>query len=81
MLPDMGIALWLRAVRKERGWSTYKMADAVGVSEAIIVRWEQGNRIPSVPSCIKLATATGTPLEDVVRMAGLVDGEGEAAHM
>ena len=70
MLCDMGIALWLRAVRKERGWSTYKMADVAGVSESIIVLWEQGKRRPSVPSCIKIAAATGTPLEKVVRMAG-----------
>ena len=65
----MTIALWLRAVRKERGWSTYKLAALAGVSEPIVVLWEQEKRRPSVPSCIKLADATGTPLEEVVRMA------------
>ena len=71
MLCDMSIALWLRAVRKERGWSTYKMARDIGVSEPVVVLWEQGKRRPSVPSCIKIASATATPLEEVVRMAGL----------
>jgi len=71
MVSVMGIALWLRAVRKERDWSTYDMAKAVGVSAPIIVLWQQGKRRPSVPSCIKLAAATGTPLEEIVRMAGV----------
>ena len=71
MICVMGIALWVRAVRKERDWSTYDMAKAVGVSAPIIVLWQQGKRRPSVLSCIKLAAATGTPLEEIVRMAGV----------
>ena len=70
MVSVMGIALWVRAVRKERNWSTYDMAKAVGVSEPLIVLWQQSRRRPSVPSCIKLAAATGTPLEEIVLMAG-----------
>jgi len=69
MLFDMDIALWLRAVRKERGWSTYKMAEVIGVSEPAVVLWEQGKRRPSVPSCIKIASAMATPVEKVVLMA------------
>lgn len=76
MFLAMSIALWLRAVRKERGWSTYKMARIVGVSEPSVVLWEQERRRPSVPSCVKIARATDTPIQEVVLMAMLGDGDG-----
>lgn len=75
----MDIPTWLRAVRKERGWSTYKMAEIAGVSEASVVLWEQEKRRPSAPSCWKLAEATGTPVEDVMRMAFGGGGDDEDA--
>ena len=69
MVPAMDIALWLRAVRKKKGWSTYDMAREAQVSEPAVVLWEQGKRRPSAPSCFKLAEATDTPVQDVMRMA------------
>ena len=70
----MSISAWLREMLK--GYrSTYDMALALGIRESTLNRWMNGRRIPSVPSCIKLAEATDTPLDEVVRMAGLGDGE------
>lgn len=64
----MGIPEWLRGMLKEYG-TTYDMARALDLREPTLNRWMNGRRIPSAPSCIKLAEATGTPVEQVLQMA------------
>lgn len=65
---DMGISQWLREMLRKYG-STYDMALALGVREPTLNRWMNGRRVPSASSCLKLAEATGTPVQDVIRMA------------
>ena len=64
----MSISHWLREMLKEYE-SSYEMALALGVREPTLNRWLNGKRTPSASSCIKLAEATDTPVEDVMRMA------------
>ena len=67
----MSIPAWLRGMLKEgRYRSTYDMSLKWGIPEPTISRWLGGQRSPSVSYCIKLAEVTGTPVEEVVRMAG-----------
>lgn len=73
---DMSISAWLRGMLEDGTYrSTYDMADAFATSEPNIVRWIKEQVRPSIPSCIKMSEATGTPLEEVVLMAGLESGE------
>ncbi len=72
----MSISQWLRGMLKGYG-STYDMALALQVREPTLNRWLNGRRIPSAPSCIKLAQATDTPVQDVMAMAY---GNGESAR-
>lgn len=73
----MGISQWLREMLKEYG-SSYDMARALGLREPTLNRWLNGRRVPSASSCIRLARATGTPIEVVLRMA--YDGEEMSGH-
>lgn len=45
------------------------MADAFGLSDAAIVNYTKGRRNPDAPSCLKIAEATGAPVEEVLAMA------------
>lgn len=70
----MGIPEWLEGMLKDGKYrSVYDMALKIGVPPPTVYRWLKGQACPSIPYCIKLARATGTPLEDVIHMAG--DGE------
>lgn len=68
----MGISRWLCEMLEDGTYrSTYHMADAFGTNEPNIVRWKKGQVTPSVPSCIKMAEATGRPVEEIAQMAAL----------
>lgn len=72
----MGIPEWLEGMLKDgRFRSVYDMALKLGVPPPTVYRWLKGQSSPSIPYCIKLAQATGTPLEEVVLMAFLPEGK------
>ena len=77
----MSIPEWLKGMLEEgRYRSTYAMSLEWRIPEPTISRWISGQRTPSASSCLKLAQATHTPIQDVVRMAyGDGDGSGERA--
>jgi transcriptional regulator with XRE-family HTH domain len=63
----------LRAKRKELGYSTYKLAEAAGVSNSTVVRFELGRfAAPSPEKLAKFAEALGLNLSDVYTKAGYV---------
>lgn len=68
---SMNIPEWLRGMLESKRYrSTYDMSLQWEIPEPTISRWLNGQRSPSVSYCIKLAEATDTPVERVVRMAG-----------
>ncbi|TEU01989.1 MAG: XRE family transcriptional regulator [Dehalococcoidia bacterium] len=72
----MSIPEWLKGMLKEgRYRSVYEMSHALNVPQPTVHRWLTGQTTPSAPYCWKLAEATGTPVQDVMRMA-YGDGEG-----
>jgi putative transcriptional regulator len=50
----MSISELVKSVREERNWSQAQLADALGVSQASISRWETGQDEPSTPAKILL---------------------------
>lgn len=44
----------IRALRRERGWTQFDLALAVGVQPQTIYLWEKGQRLPRVPQLRKL---------------------------
>ena len=52
----------------------YHLAKAMGVSHPTVSRWLSGDDVPSTASCRKLATYSGVPVEEILVMAGHLDG-------
>lgn len=47
----------VRELRKRKGWSQIKLAEALGVSEMTVSRVERGKRAPSVGLLVQLSRA------------------------
>lgn len=52
--------------RNEKGWTTTKLAEESGLSQSAISQYENGNKIPSEKSVIKLANALQISPESLI---------------
>ena len=57
----------VREVREERGWSQARLAEASGMTQPAVARFEAGGTVPTIPVLERLAHALD--LELVVRLA------------
>lgn len=62
----------VRGLREQRGWSQTQLADAAGMTQSAVARFEAGGTIPSLPVLDRLAyaldaelTVSVTPRSDV----------------
>ena len=55
----------LKELRSEQGLKQKKVAEAIGVSEDTIRRWENGDTYPSAPQAIELAKLYGVAVDEV----------------
>lgn len=56
----------LRRFRKERGLSQEDVAEKLGVSRQALAKWERGESLPDIESCLALAKMFGTTVEVLV---------------
>lgn len=56
----MNLAQNIRDARKAHGLTVADLAQAVGVRENTVYRWERGERVPSIPTLEQLAKAIGS---------------------
>ena len=49
----------IRELRRERGWTQFELALAIGVQPQTIYLWESGRRMPQVPQMRKLGEVFG----------------------
>lgn len=67
-------AKWLDAMVPAVFASDAEFARRVGVPQDYVYRWRRG-RTPQVPALVKIANATGTSLETLLRIAGYAPDE------
>ena len=60
----------LRRFRKERGLSQESVAERLGVSRQAMAKWERGESLPDIESCVALADLYGTTIDHLVRDMG-----------
>jgi XRE family transcriptional regulator, regulator of sulfur utilization len=66
-MATLDLAGRLKKLRKERGWSQQRLAEAAGVSYMVITRIEQGlSKEPTILSMVSLADALGVTLDELV---------------
>lgn len=57
----------LKLMRSRKGMTQEEVAEQVGVSRQAVAKWEKGDTLPDVESCVKLADLYGVPLDMLVR--------------
>ena len=57
----------LKLMRSRKGMTQEEVAEQVGVSRQAVAKWEKGETLPDVESCVKLADLFGVPLDMLVR--------------
>jgi transcriptional regulator with XRE-family HTH domain len=68
-----GLGKAVRELREAAGMSRPKLAAAAGISEAFLIKIEQGNRGTSPKTLPKLATALGVTAQELVTRAALLE--------
>lgn len=56
----------LKIVRERAGRSRQEVADAVGVAQNSVYRWESGLRTPSIEYVVKLAKFFGVTVDELI---------------
>lgn len=57
----------LKVMRTRKGFTQEEVAEKVGVSRQAVAKWEKGETMPDVESCIRMADLYGVPLEMLAR--------------
>ena len=52
----------ITAMREERGWSEYRLAEESGLTQSTISSWYRNKTLPSIPSLEKICKAFGISL-------------------
>ena len=68
-------AEWLRAELDKRGWLPARLARESGITRGALSHVFNGERQPGLELLRGVAHALGLPLMDVLRAAGLAEGE------
>ena len=64
----------LLALRKMKKLSQEQAAEAAGVSRQAYTRWEKGETVPDIKSCMALADFYGVSLDELVNFSGQKNG-------
>ena len=57
----------IRLFRTQRGLTQEALAEMIGVSRQTVAKWERGDTLPDVASCVRMADAFGIPVEMMAR--------------
>ena len=55
----------IRELRRERGWTQFELALAVGVQPQTVYLWESGRRLPQVPQMRRLGQVFGLCSDEI----------------
>ncbi len=71
----------LKMFRTESGLTQEELAEKIGVSRQAVAKWERGESVPDVESCIKLAEIYGTTVDLLVHSFGAQVHTGDGKHI
>ena len=57
----------LKMYRKQNGFSQEDIAERLGVSRQAVAKWENGESLPDIESCVKLADIYGPTVDILIR--------------
>lgn len=53
----------VREMREQRGWTQERLAEAAGMTQSAVARFEAGGTVPTIPVLERLARALGAELK------------------
>ena len=71
----------LKMYRTHAGLTQEQLAEKIGVSRQAVAKWERGDSMPDINSCIKLAELYGTTVDMLVRDYGKEVHTGDGKHV
>lgn len=71
----------LKMYRTHAGLTQEQLAERIGVSRQAVAKWERGESMPDINSCIKLAELYGTTVDMLVRDYGKEVHAGDGKHV
>lgn len=71
----------LKMFRKQCGYTQEEVAEQLGVSRQAVAKWEHGETLPDIESCVRLADLYGTTLDMLVRNIGEEKHSGDGKHI
>ncbi len=71
----------LKMFRKQSGYTQEEVADKIGVSRQALAKWEKGDTMPDIESCVKLADLYETTVDMLVRNIGEEEHSGDGKHI
>lgn len=60
----------IAAKRKEKGMTQAQLAEAVGVNQIQISRWENDKHLPTVEQFVNIAVALNSTLDELIGRSG-----------
>ena len=71
----------LKMFRTESGLTQEELAEKLGVSRQAVAKWERGESVPDIESCVKLADIYGTTVDMLVHSFGAQVHTGDGKHI
>lgn len=71
----------LKVYRKQNGYSQEEIAEKLGVSRQAVAKWEKGESLPDIESCMKLADLYKTTIDTLVRNLTAKEDIGDGKHV
>ncbi len=71
----------LKMFRKQSGFTQEEIAEKLGVSRQAVAKWEKGETLPDIESCIQLSDIYGTTVDLLVRSVGEEEQTGDGKHI
>lgn len=66
---------FIAQLRKEAGWTQAQLGDRVGVTNKTVSRWENGNYMPDLDTCLQLSELFGITVNELLLGRRLSDGQ------
>lgn len=71
----------IKIFRKQRGLTQEDIAEKLGVSRQAVAKWEKGETMPDIESCVKLADIFETTVDMLIRDVGEKNHTDDGKHI
>ena len=56
----------IKQLRQEHGYTINQLAEALGVSQQAVCKWQNGQSVPSIDHCVELSSLFHVRIDDLI---------------